>query len=74
MPGQPCLWEPSQSSAEIEDASHRDRPCLKAVAERAPLGKDNFWLPKFRATFATRCLRAGVDVRTTRDRYPRRIE
>ena len=38
--------------------------CLKAVAERANLGEDNFWLHKFRATFATRCLWAGVDLRT----------
>jgi integrase/recombinase XerD len=38
--------------------------CLKAVAERAKLGQDNFWLHKFRATFATRCLWAGVDLRT----------
>jgi integrase/recombinase XerD len=28
--------------------------CLKACAERAKLNKDNFWLHKFRATFATR--------------------
>lgn len=38
--------------------------CLKAVAERAQLDSDNFWLLKFRATFATRCLWAGVDLRT----------
>lgn len=38
--------------------------CLKAVAERAKLNKDAFWLHKFRATFATRCLWAGVDLRT----------
>jgi integrase/recombinase XerD len=38
--------------------------CLKAVAERAKLSKENFWLHKFRATFATRCLWAGVDLRT----------
>ncbi|HEX3740236.1 MAG TPA: site-specific integrase [Terriglobales bacterium] len=38
--------------------------CLKAVAERAKLDKENFWLHKFRATFATRCLWAGVDLRT----------
>ena len=38
--------------------------CLKACAERAELDKDNFWLHKFRATFATRCLWAGVDLRT----------
>jgi integrase/recombinase XerD len=38
--------------------------CLKAIAKRATLGEDNFWLHKFRATFATRCLWAGVDLRT----------
>jgi integrase len=38
--------------------------CLKAVAERAKVNPDNFWLHKFRATFATRCLWAGVDLRT----------
>ena len=37
---------------------------LKAVAERANLDPENFWLHKFRATFATRCLWAGVDLRT----------
>jgi integrase/recombinase XerD len=38
--------------------------CLKALAERAELDKDNFWLHKFRATFATWSLWAGVDLRT----------
>jgi len=38
--------------------------CLKAVAERAALDKDEFWLHKFRATFATWHLWAGVDLRT----------
>jgi integrase/recombinase XerD len=38
--------------------------CLKAVAERAKLDPDHFWLHKFRATFATKCLWAGVDLRT----------
>jgi len=38
--------------------------CLKAVAERAQLDKDDFWLHKFRATFATWSLWAGVDLRT----------
>ncbi|HEV2395828.1 MAG TPA: tyrosine-type recombinase/integrase [Candidatus Sulfotelmatobacter sp.] len=38
--------------------------CLKACAERAKLDKEGFWLHKFRATFATRCLWAGVDLRT----------
>ena len=37
---------------------------LKAVAERATLDPEDFWLHKFRATFATRCLWAGVDLRT----------
>jgi integrase len=37
---------------------------LKVVAERAKLNKDNFWLHKFRARFATRCLWAGVDLST----------
>jgi integrase/recombinase XerD len=38
--------------------------CLKTCAERAKLDKEDFWLHKFRATFATRCLWAGVDLRT----------
>lgn len=37
---------------------------LKAVAERANLDKHNFWLHKFRATFATWSLWGGVDLRT----------
>jgi integrase/recombinase XerD len=37
---------------------------LKAVAERANLKKEDFWLHKFRATFATWHLWAGVDLRT----------
>ena len=37
---------------------------LKAVAERAKLDKAKFWLHKFRATFATWSLWAGVDLRT----------
>jgi integrase/recombinase XerD len=38
--------------------------CLKAVAERAELNKEDFWLHKFRATFATWHLWSGVDLRT----------
>jgi integrase len=38
--------------------------CLKECAERAKLKKENFWLHKFRATFATWHLWAGVDLRT----------
>jgi integrase/recombinase XerD len=37
---------------------------LKACAERARLKKQDFWLHKFRATFATWSLWAGVDLRT----------
>ena len=38
--------------------------CLKAVAERAGQEEEDFWLHKFRATFATRRLWNGVDLRT----------
>lgn len=38
--------------------------CLKKVAERAKMDPDTCWLHKFRSTFATRCLWAGVDLRT----------
>ena len=41
--------------------------CLKRVAERAKLNKEDFWLHKFRATFATWSLWAGVDLRTVQD-------
>jgi integrase/recombinase XerD len=42
--------------------------CLKAIVKRAKLDPENFWLHKFRATFATRCLWAGVDLRTVQQR------
>jgi integrase/recombinase XerD len=38
--------------------------CLKACAARAKLNKEDFWLHKFRATFATWHLWNGVDLRT----------
>lgn len=38
--------------------------CLKAVAKRADLDEREFWLHKFRATFATWHLWSGVDLRT----------
>jgi integrase len=41
--------------------------CLKAVAERAGFGPENFWLHKFRATFATMHLQSGIDLRTVQD-------
>jgi integrase len=36
----------------------------KSIAERAGLDPDDFYLHKFRATFATKHLQAGVDLRT----------
>ena len=42
----------------------RSEAWAQAVAERAELNPEDFWLHKFRATFATRCLWAGVDLRT----------
>ena len=38
--------------------------CCKAVAKRAKLNSDHFWLHKFRATFATWMLWEQVDLRT----------
>lgn len=37
---------------------------LKSIAQRGKLNKEDFWLHKFRATFATWSLWAGVDLRT----------
>lgn len=37
---------------------------LKRNAKKAGLNQDDFWLHKFRATFATTHLRAGVDLKT----------
>jgi integrase/recombinase XerD len=39
----------------------------KAVAKRAGINESEVWLHKFRATFATRSLWAGVDLRTVQD-------
>jgi integrase len=41
--------------------------CLKAIAKRAKLNPEEFWLHKFRATFATWSLWAGVDLRTVQE-------
>lgn len=41
--------------------------CCKAVAKRAGLDPDDFWLHKFRATFATTHLWNGTDLRTVQD-------
>jgi integrase/recombinase XerD len=37
---------------------------LKRNATKAKLNPDEFWLHKFRATFATTHLQAGIDLRT----------
>jgi integrase len=40
---------------------------LKACARRAGLDEGEFYLHKFRATYATRALQSGVDIRTVQD-------
>ncbi|MCU1284160.1 MAG: hypothetical protein JWO13_510 [Acidobacteriales bacterium] len=40
---------------------------LKAIARRAKLDPDQFWLHKFRATFATWSLWAGIDLRSVQE-------
>jgi integrase len=61
-------WKAKAASLVFPTAGCRPKldflDCLKAVAERAKLNPDGFWLHKFRATFATKCLWAGVDLRT----------
>ena len=39
-------------------------PKLKAIAKRAGLDPKNYWLHKFRSSFATKCIRNGVDLVT----------
>ena len=41
--------------------------CCKAIAKRAGLDPNEFWLHKFRATFATTHLWNGTDLRTVQD-------
>lgn len=41
--------------------------CSKAISKRAGLDPEDFWLHKFRATFATWHLWAGVDIRTVQE-------
>jgi integrase/recombinase XerD len=60
----------SNPACELVFPTSRCRPkfdlldVCKEVAERAGLDRDDFWLHKFRATFATEHLWAGVDLRT----------
>jgi integrase/recombinase XerD len=49
---------------ESDDYAFDTEYCLKACAERAELDQDEFWLHKFRATFATWHLWAGIDLST----------
>jgi integrase/recombinase XerD len=51
---------------------HYLRIC-KAIAKRAGMGQDNFWLHKFRDTFATWSLQSGVDIRTVQHWPYRRL-
>ena len=44
---------------------HILRTC-KALAKRAGMDPERFWLHKFRATYATQCLRHGMDLETLR--------
>ena len=44
---------------------HLLRLCQR-VAKRAGMDPDRFWLHKFRATYATHCLRKGMDLETLR--------
>jgi integrase/recombinase XerD len=41
---------------------------LKAIAERAGLNPEDFWLHKWRTTYATTCLRNGIDIKTMQKR------
>jgi len=39
----------------------------KRIASRAGMNQDDFWLHRFRATYATHCLRNGMDIASLRD-------
>jgi integrase/recombinase XerD len=58
-PGCPLLFPTSGCNVKMNFLDD-----LKAAATRAKLNPDNCWLHKFRATFATWSLWAGVDLRT----------
>jgi integrase len=66
-------WSKSRNGSELIFPTRNGTPrkhrtqlldACKAVAKRAKLNPDDFWLHKFRATFATRHLQGGVDLRT----------
>ncbi len=39
----------------------------KRIAKRAGMGQDDWWLHRWRSTFATHCLREGMDIASLRD-------
>jgi integrase/recombinase XerD len=39
----------------------------RRIAKRANMNQDDFWLQKWRSTFATHCLRKGMDLATLRE-------
>lgn len=66
-------WAKSRNGSELIFPTRNGTPrkhrtqlldLCKAVAKRAKLDPEDFWLHKFRATFATRHLQGGVDLRT----------
>ena len=66
-------WQASRNGSELVFPTRNGTPrrhrtqlldLCKAIAKRAKLNPDDFWLHKFRASFATKHLRAGVDLST----------
>jgi len=58
--GKSGLLFPTQNG----EPQHHFLETCKAIAKRAGLDADDWWLHKFRATFCTRSLWSGVDIRT----------
>jgi integrase len=61
-PGSALIF-PTESGKPKMDFLHR----LKACVRRAGLDEGEFYLHKFRATYATKSLRSGVDIRTVQE-------
>jgi integrase len=66
-------WAKSRNGSELIFPTRNGTPrkhrtqlldLCKAIAKRAKLDPNDFWLHKFRATYATRHLQGGVDLRT----------
>jgi len=63
----PALRSSAQALVFSTASGRRDTHMLRALkrnANKAGLNPDDFWLHKFRATFATTHLQAGIDLRT----------